>query len=166
MIVVTDARGDPTLLETMYRQRAKMFRDRLNWDVHVTDDAEIDEYDTKHNPVYLLSVAGDKVFGSLRLMPTTGPCLLDQFVKFHKDYLPIVHPSIWEISRFCPMSRLVVGRLVDACRDFAAGHDISTLIGNFTPATKRLCERYGAKIEVLHEAKYPDGSTGLLGFLT
>jgi len=65
------------LIDEMFRLRARIFRDRLNWDVEVTDGKERDRYDDEQ-PVYIIhsNDAARVVKGSLRLLPTTGPTLL------------------------------------------------------------------------------------------
>ena len=62
------------LVDAMYRIRAKVFGERLGWDVVVEDGREIDPFDAI-NPLYLISVNEwtGQVEGSLRLLPTTGP---------------------------------------------------------------------------------------------
>ncbi len=106
MLVVveeTNAHEHKALLEEMFRLRARVFNDRLKWDVTVTDGMERDRYDDE-GPVYLIYTdeAQDQVKGSLRLLPTTGPTLL---ADFFSDTLPdaaqLSAPSIWECTRFC-----------------------------------------------------------------
>ena len=64
----------PALIDEMFRMRAAVFADRLEWDVTVTNGWEIDRFDAE-DPLYLLSV--DERTGALqaavRLLPTTGP---------------------------------------------------------------------------------------------
>ena len=65
------------LIDKMFRLRAHVFHDRLNWDVNVTDGKERDRYDDEQ-PVYIIYCdhQGQEVKGSLRLLRTTGPTLL------------------------------------------------------------------------------------------
>ena len=65
------------LVQEMYRQRARVFKDRMGWDVEVRDGMEIDKFD-EENPLYLISVdeGSGRLRGSLRLLPTTGPNML------------------------------------------------------------------------------------------
>ena len=90
------------LVEDMYRQRARVFKDRLGWDVEVHDGMEIDLFDDI-NPLYLISVddATGRLRGSLRLLPTTGPNMLrDVFSELLPDGLVVESATIWESSRF------------------------------------------------------------------
>ena len=80
MIVVIqqyNAHEHSDLLDEMFRLRARVFRDRLRWDVQVADGKERDKYDDER-PVYLVYADDEsrKVKGSLRLLPTTGPTVL------------------------------------------------------------------------------------------
>ena len=106
MILVVErhnAREHADLLNDMFRLRARVFRDRLKWNVEVVDGMERDRYDDE-DPVYIISTDDHrkKVLGSLRLLPTTGPTLV---ADFFEDTLPeaaqLTSPSIWECTRFC-----------------------------------------------------------------
>ena len=88
-------------MDEMHVIRAKVFRDRLGWDVEVVDDRERDRFDAA-NPLYLLSVDGrGRVQGSLRLLPTTGPNMLrDVFPSLLAPGEVVESATIWESSRF------------------------------------------------------------------
>ncbi|HMN87001.1 MAG TPA: acyl-homoserine-lactone synthase, partial [Bauldia sp.] len=91
------------LVDEMFRLRARVFRDRLGWDVSVRDGMERDRYDDC-NPVYIVYAdeTGREVKGSLRLLPTTGPTLLaDTFADTLPDAAALSAPTIWECTRFC-----------------------------------------------------------------
>ncbi len=63
-------------LAEMHRLRYRVFKLRLNWNVVVSGDMEIDEYDVLR-PVYLLDRATDGgIQGCVRLLPSTGPTML------------------------------------------------------------------------------------------
>ena len=67
----------PMEMDAMFRNRALTFSERLGWDVTVKDGYERDEFDDA-NPLYLVSVDPNtnEYWGSLRLLPTTGPNML------------------------------------------------------------------------------------------
>lgn len=104
MIIViesVDRNRHPVLIEEMFRMRAAVFAERLDWDVTVTEGLEIDRFD-REDPLYLLSV--DEISGILqgavRLLPTTGPNMLrDVFSVLVPGGAP-ESPLIWESSRF------------------------------------------------------------------
>ena len=91
-----------SLINDMYRQRARVFKDRLGWEVDVRDGMEMDWLD-EQNPLYLISVddVTGRLRGSLRLLPTTGPNMLrDVFFELLPDDLVVESATIWESSRF------------------------------------------------------------------
>jgi acyl homoserine lactone synthase len=88
-------------LAEMHRLRCRVFRDRMNWDVQVSDELEIDQYDALH-PIYLLQRGYDiGITGCVRLLPTTGPTMLrDTFSMLLGDADMPSAEDIWESSRF------------------------------------------------------------------
>jgi acyl homoserine lactone synthase len=92
----------PRLVDEMHRIRAKVFGERLGWDVDVVDGREQDRFDDC-NPLYLISVneVTGAVEGSLRLLPTTGPNMLrDVFSELLEKGESVESATIWESSRF------------------------------------------------------------------
>ena len=101
----SDLATELRLFTGMHRLRARVFRDRLEWDVAVAGDMEIDLYDAEE-ATYLLVVAddgkgGDEVVGHVRLLPTTGPNMLADTFPFLATGTPPRDPGIVESSRFC-----------------------------------------------------------------
>lgn len=93
----------PALFDQMFRSRAAVFHERLGWEVTVEGGRETDRYDEEAEPVYLLAVDDDRrVLGSLRLLATTGPTMLqNEFMHFFDDAVDVAAPTIWECTRFC-----------------------------------------------------------------
>lgn len=89
-------------IDAMHRLRKRVFHDLLGWDVQVQDNWEIDHYD-RANPLYVMSYGEDgRLRGSLRLLPTLGPNMLDDTFPILLGGRPEVRSaSIWESSRFC-----------------------------------------------------------------
>ncbi|MBZ9898313.1 MULTISPECIES: acyl-homoserine-lactone synthase [unclassified Mesorhizobium] len=91
------------LIDQMHALRARVFRDRLGWNVTVKSGRETDEYDAL-DPTYLLAVTDDlrNVAGCARLLPATGPTMLGQTfpVLLGSDPMPC-HSGLIESSRFC-----------------------------------------------------------------
>jgi N-acyl-L-homoserine lactone synthetase len=150
------------LIDEMFRLRARVFRDRLNWDVEVRDGKERDRYDDER-PVYII-LSDDvprAVKGSLRLLPTTGPTLsADFFSDTRPDAAKLSAPAIWECTRFCLDDNLLNnGRddemlfasaaLLEAVGDVALRAGIEAIIGNFDESMLRLYRRIGCEVEVL-----------------
>jgi N-acyl-L-homoserine lactone synthetase len=165
MIVVIEqhnAHEYSDLMDEMFRLRARVFRDRLRWDVQVADGKERDKYDDEA-PVYLIHADEEarKVKGSLRLLPTTGPTVL---ADFFSDTLPaaahLSAPTIWECTRFClednfssrgHREEMLVASavLIAALGDVAIGAGIESILGNFDSTMLRLYRRIGCEVEVL-----------------
>jgi acyl homoserine lactone synthase len=93
----------PREMDAMFRNRAVVFHERLGWDVVVKDGRERDAFDDE-NPLYLISVDPytGEYWGSLRLLPTTGPNMLrDVFPCLLEEGEYIESATIWESSRIC-----------------------------------------------------------------
>src|ERR1700674_3452045 len=166
MIVVIEqynAHEYSNLMDEMFRLRARVFRDRLRWDVQVADGKERDKYDDE-GPVYLIYADDEarQVKGSLRLLPTTGPTLL---ADIFSDTLPAgVHlsaPTIWECTRFCLHEKIwsrgqreerlfVSAVLIAALGDVVIRAGIESILGDFDSTMLRLYRRIiGCEVEVL-----------------
>lgn len=94
---------NPADLDAMFQLRKRVFHDLLKWDVSVRGDWEIDNYDDA-NPLYVLSYSDEtgRLRGSLRLLPTLGPNMLDDtFPILLGDNPQVRSASVWESSRFC-----------------------------------------------------------------
>ena len=90
-------------MDAMFRNRAEIFSERLGWDVVVKDGYERDHFDDL-NPLYLVSVdpVTEQYWGSLRLLPTTGPNMLrDVFPQLLEEGEVVESASVWESSRIC-----------------------------------------------------------------
>ncbi|OKO78312.1 acyl-homoserine-lactone synthase [Bradyrhizobium sp. NAS96.2] len=90
------------LLTRMYQLRRRIFHDRLEWDVSVSNDMELDVFDTL-SPSYLAVLSDRKeVLGCVRLLPTTGPTMLgDVFASLLAGAPMPRDRRILESSRFC-----------------------------------------------------------------
>ncbi|WP_430642273.1 acyl-homoserine-lactone synthase [Bradyrhizobium arachidis] len=73
----------------MHQLRYRVFKGRLDWDVHTSGDMEIDEFDALH-PAYLVQLSNEgKVQGTVRLLPTSGPTMLrDTFPALNRGQKP------------------------------------------------------------------------------
>ncbi len=115
MIYVVDSLDKDShiaLLEDMYRLRARVFHERLGWDVVVRDGMEIDQFDGL-DPAHVIAVDDDgHVVGCMRLLQTTGPHMLaDVFASILDGDAPIRSSTVWEATRFCvDTRRLSTGR--------------------------------------------------------
>ena len=159
----------PALFDQMYQSRAAVFHDRLGWDVVVKDGHEVDRYDEEADPVYLLAVdEHQQVRGSLRLLATTGPTMLQsEFRHFFDDDVDVAAPTIWECTRFCVPP--VLGRteqdvgivsaelLIGLC-ELCLASGIEFVVGVYDTAMTRIYARIGWSPEVLARARPENGN--------
>ncbi|WP_025038506.1 acyl-homoserine-lactone synthase [Bradyrhizobium sp. DOA9] len=90
----------PELAE-MGRLRYRVFKQRLDWEVQVSGDMEVDEFDIAR-PVHLLLRSQEgQLQGCVRLLPSTGATMLRDTFPVLLDGQPAPRSSeIWESSRF------------------------------------------------------------------
>lgn len=88
-------------LREMHKLRAKIFRDRMGWEVPIISGMEIDGYDAL-DPYYLMAREHERgLLGCMRVLPTMGPYMLkDTFPELLYEHAAPENPKIWELSRF------------------------------------------------------------------
>jgi acyl homoserine lactone synthase len=88
-------------INEMYRLRARVFRDRMGWDIPTIAGMEIDGYDALGPHYMLIQEPAGEVRGCWRLMPTEGPNMLrDTFPQLLAGKDAPTGRTIWELSRF------------------------------------------------------------------
>ncbi|MFB9952520.1 acyl-homoserine-lactone synthase [Rhizobium puerariae] len=99
------------LLHIHHRLRARVFADRLGWEVDVTAGCESDSFDPLR-PTYVLAVAETgQLAGCARLLPTLGPTMVaDVFPSLLPGGQLNGHAAMIESSRFCVDTTLGEGR--------------------------------------------------------
>jgi acyl homoserine lactone synthase len=146
---------DLDALEQMYRLRAKVFGERMGWEVAVLSGMEIDDYDAQ-SPYYML-VRDDSgaVCGCWRLLPTQGRYMLrDTFAQLLHGQRAPACAAVWELSRFAIVSPQRAGYgfgelALDAMRAvvrFADRMGVTSYVTVTTTAVERLLAR--ARIEM------------------
>lgn len=105
MIIVIDALnkdrfGD--LLDEMFQLRARVFGDRLGWEVEIVNGREIDQFD-RLDPAYVIGLDDEgHVISCVRALQTTGPHMLSDVFQVLLDGEPPLRSStLWESTRFC-----------------------------------------------------------------
>ncbi|TGD43915.1 autoinducer synthase [Pseudotabrizicola sediminis] len=105
MIIIVDALnkdrfGD--LLDEMFKLRARVFGDRLGWEVEITNGREIDQFD-RLDPAYVIGLDDEgHVVSCVRALQTTGPHMLsDVFQVLLDGEPPLRSATLWESTRFC-----------------------------------------------------------------
>lgn len=154
------------ILLQMYKLRKTVFVDELGWSVDEKDGQEKDRFDD-FGPAYLVWINPETrvLYGSMRLMPTTGPTLLyDVFRDTFPEAASLSAPGIWEATRTCVDAEAVardhdgmtvsraLGLLCLATGECALAHGIHTVVCNYEPHMKRVYASYGARLEELGRA--------------
>ena len=137
----------PRLSETMFRDRAAQFHERLSWEVEVdASGAEHDAYD-KQNPVYVIWERQDGTHGgSMRYMPTTGATMVNDHFSHLSDGLHIASPLIWECTRFCQApgaNARISALLMLGSMQLGLGFGLSHIVGVFDARMVRIYRRLG-----------------------
>ena len=157
MILVIDALNKDTfgpVLDEMYQLRARVFSDRMGWDVNITSGREIDDFDDQH-PAYVVQLDEDlNVTGCARLLQTTGPHMLsDVFSDILDGEPPLRSALMWESTRFCvDRDRLDSGRgsksvgyatceLMIGTLEYARNAGIEDIITVIDPIMNRILKR-------------------------
>ncbi len=101
-ITTPETQVEAELIGQMHRLRADVFGGRLSWNVHCIDGMERDAFDSLR-PTYILAVApGQRVVGSARLLPVSGPTMLELiFPRLLERGGLNSHDRMIESSRFC-----------------------------------------------------------------
>lgn len=153
---LADPRFTERFAEPMFRQRYRVFRERLQWDVADRDGLEIDQFDDRHSR-YLLLADGPQLVGGWRLRPTTQPYMLDTvFPQLLGGEPAPRHGAVWEVSRFAieadeRRSRFgfnqAARELLAATAQFALDHGIVRYVMVASTAAERLYRNVGLRVQ-------------------
>ncbi|MBV2360263.1 autoinducer synthase [Thalassococcus sp. CAU 1522] len=143
----------PTLARSMFLDRADQFSTRLGWAVSVDETGEErDDYDAL-NPLYVIWQRADGTHGgSMRLLPTTGPTMVNDHFRDLTGGVRIESPVIWECTRFCLARDTDPGAaaaLMLAGGEIMQRFGIEHFVGVFDARMVRIYRRIGASPEVL-----------------
>lgn len=165
------------LLDSMHRLRARVFAERMKWDVVVKDGREADEFDSCQ-PTYVLALSEkNQVAGCARLLPATGPTLLSVlFPELIESGEFKAHAAMIESSRFCVDTSIETGRAGQALHDatwtmFAAIIEWSMANGYRELVTvtdvriERILRRAGWPMARIGEPKPIGDTTAVVGVL-
>ena len=156
MIIIIDAMNKDRfsdVLDDMYRLRARVFGDRLGWEVQIKDGKEIDQFDHL-DPAYVIGLDEEgHVISCVRALQTTGPHMLsDVFDAILDGQPPLRSATVWESTRFCvDTARLKEGRpnaiskatceLMAASLEFARNSGITDIVTVIDPIMDRVLKR-------------------------
>ena len=177
LIPATHANLFPRVTDAMFRCRAQTFSERLGWEVTVRDGRERDKFDDE-NPLYLVSVdpRSGEYWGSLRLLPTTGPNMLrDVFPFLLNDNEVIEGATIWESSRICAAAKdgqperakggvnYVLAELLVGIGDVARLAGLTQIVSVFDARIFRILKAAGCKPELIGTPRRIGGTMSYAG---
>ncbi|SLN14199.1 Acyl-homoserine-lactone synthase [Roseovarius gaetbuli] len=157
MILTIDALNKhrfPRILDDMFRLRARVFGDRLGWEVNIENGREFDHFDAL-DPAYVVGLDDEgEVVSCVRALQTNGPHMLaDVFSAILDGEPPLRSATIWESTRFCvDTSRLDRGKgpnsisyatseLMLASLEYARDSGITDIITVIDPIMDRVLRR-------------------------
>jgi len=155
------------LLASMFEDRKRLFVDLLGWEVPILAGRyEVDRFDDRAG-IYI--VASDETrthAGSMRLIPTTRPHILDTLFPFLADRDIPVGAGVFEITRLCLPSRFnaaerlsIRNRLITAMVDHALDRGIHTLTGVVSTSFRDQVLAMGWRAEPLGPACVVNGAS-------
>lgn len=155
-VTTEDLKRHPKLSETMFRDRAAQFSQRLGWAVNVDEAGfERDQYDAL-SPLYVIWQEADgRHGGSMRFLPTTGRCMVNEHFAHLNHGAPVQDPRIWECTRFClaPGARSqVAAALMLAGGELLERQGLHHFVGVFDSNMERIYRRIGSCPQVLGHA--------------
>ena len=157
MIIVVDGLNRhmfSEVLDEMFELRARVFGERLGWDVNIEDGKEIDEFD-QLDPAYVIGLDDEgNVVAAVRALQTTGPHMLsDVFSAILCGEAPLRSATMWESTRFCvDTQRLTRGKeknsvsyatceLMIGSLEYAKNAGIQDIITVIDPVMDRVLKR-------------------------
>lgn len=176
-IIQAGQSGKTESLIEMHRVRKFIFKDRMGWNVDISDEElEIDNYDLPET-VYILARDNKKrISGVWRMLPSTSPSMIrDLWPEFLKEFHMPQDYFTWEVSRFGVHSyennrrgsllnfnditaKLITG-LVTVC-NIANIHNIYTM---YNPQVGRAVSRTGFIAKETSEELLVDGKASVVG---
>ena len=175
IVTKDNAERNVSNLYEMHRIRKAVFKDRLGWDVTVSGEFEVDEYDAL-GPRYLLSIDRyGTLNGCVRLLPTTGPNMLrDIFPSLVTKAAVPSGERVWEASRFAVSGNTIAAEagLSEATYDlligvlkFGLSNGISTIACVVDVRMERILRRAGWQLERLGPARRIGNTIAMAGQL-
>jgi acyl homoserine lactone synthase len=117
LITEQNAHMHRDLLSQMHRQRYRVFKEQLGWDVESVNGEERDEFDRPDTAYLVATDDAGYVEGSWRLLSTTKPYMASTvFLPLFDGHEPPASHDVWECSRFAvdPAERRMTDAGVDA----------------------------------------------------
>ncbi|MET4222268.1 N-acyl-L-homoserine lactone synthetase [Bradyrhizobium sp. LB14.3] len=164
-------------LAEMHRLRYRVFKQRLEWDVQVSGDMEVDEFDVLR-PVHLLYHSNDgRIQGCVRLLPSTGPTMLRDTFPVLLDGQPAPRSGqVWESSRFALDVALDAPKasgglasatyeLFAAMIEFGLSNQLTEIVTVTDARMERILRRAGWPLRAVGKPRPLGNSTAMAGYL-
>ncbi|TFW31229.1 acyl-homoserine-lactone synthase [Duganella callida] len=141
-------------LRDIHVLRAKVFRDRMGWEVPILGGMEIDGYDALEPHYMVIRNDAQRICGCWRILPTMGPYMLkDTFPELVQNGTLPEDETVWELSRFAIETEGdnrygFAERAKEAMRgivNFADEQGISKYVTVTTTAVERLLRHAGVE---------------------
>ncbi|MEO0973556.1 MAG: acyl-homoserine-lactone synthase, partial [Pseudomonadota bacterium] len=157
-----DFASNPKLVDTMFVDRARQFKERLQWDVSVDERGwEVDQYDAA-GPLYVMAEGPDgQHLGSGRFMSCRTPTMTEEFFDhlLPPEWHALRHRT-FETTRFCistnvdlktarNSARLVMAGGISCC--VASG--VNDIVGVFDRSLARVYRKIGWAPRVIGESR-------------
>lgn len=163
------------LVESMARYRHRVFVERLRWTLPLAQPGlELDQFDLPSTVHLVARTAAGELSGYGRLLPTSGPHMLEHLFGHLVDHdLPVPRgDGVWELSRFAALAPAADGcgrerraeRLLLAALQFCRQQGASQLVAVTTTSVERLILRTGIECRRLGAARR-DGARALVAIV-
>jgi acyl homoserine lactone synthase len=165
------------LLGRHHQLRARVFSDRLGWDVNVEAGHESDEFDALRPTYILATTESGRLAGASRLLPALGPTMVaDVFPSLLPSGRLDAHSAMVESSRFCIDTSLVEergqGLVHEATLSMFAGIIEWCMVNSFTEIVtvtdlrfERILARVGWPLQRLADPQKIGVTTAVAGIL-
>lgn len=136
----------------MHRLRAKVFKERMGWEIPIISGMEIDVYDALDPYYMMIRESSKELRGCWRALPTEGSYMLkNTFPELLYGHSAPEDPKIWELSRFAieadgPQGFGFSGISLDALREIVKFGDkmrIEHYVTVTTASIERMMRRAG-----------------------
>jgi acyl homoserine lactone synthase len=169
--------GKTLSLIEMHRLRKMIFKDRMEWDIEISNDGlEIDDYDLPEAVYFLVRDEQRRAVGTWRILPSGSPSMIrNLWPKFLEDLAMPQTPYIWEASRFGvhayetedyrhthQVSHVTV-KLIWALIKTCLIADITHIYTLYNPQVGRSVKRIGFIPEIVSKTLPIDGKPAIVG---
>lgn len=161
------------LIDDLHALRARVFHDQLKWAVTVRSGRERDEYDVLDpTHIVVLDRSSGRLLGGARLLPLSGPTMLNGPFSFLLEDGPFSHPSCLESSRFCidrgasSTPQLVTRALVAGILAYAQSRAIETIATVTDIRLERYLTAQGLSFERLGPPRLVETNKAVAGLIT